>query len=96
MEPAGQPSEGIRLHLARRKGVRIDHALEQVTARHPTSQEAKLLGVTKSAPILASYAPPGGRLVRDGSVLAFRRGGSPGRGDRPAGPTNRRAKNLIF
>ena len=46
---------GIRSHLARRKGVRIDHVLEQVTARHPASQETKLLGVTKSAPILGLY-----------------------------------------
>ena len=46
---------GIRAHLARRKGARIDHVLEQVTARHPTSQERKLLGVSKSAPILALY-----------------------------------------
>ena len=46
---------GVRGHLARRKGVRVDHVLEQVTARHPTSQEAKLLGVGKSAPMLAMY-----------------------------------------
>ena len=38
----------------------------------------------------------GGRLVWDGSALAPCRGGSPGRVDRPAGPANRRAKNLIF
>jgi len=48
-------SGGIRAHLARRKGVRIDHVLEQVTARHPAGQETRLLGVTKSAPILALY-----------------------------------------
>ena len=35
---------GVRGHLSRRKGIRVDHVLEQVTARHPTSQEAKLLG----------------------------------------------------
>jgi GntR family transcriptional regulator len=46
---------GVRAHLARRKGVRIDHVLEQVVARHPTSQEAKLLGVTRTAPMLALY-----------------------------------------
>jgi GntR family transcriptional regulator len=46
---------GIRSHLARRKSVRIDHVLEQVTARHPASQESKLLGVPKTAPILALY-----------------------------------------
>lgn len=46
---------GVRGHLARRKGVRVDHVLEQVTARHPTSQEAKLLGVGKTAAMLAMY-----------------------------------------
>ena len=46
---------GIRSHLARRKGVRIDHVLEQVTARHPVGQETKLLGVPRTAPILALY-----------------------------------------
>ena len=46
---------GIRSHLARRRAVRIDHVLEQVTARHPTGQETRLLGVSKSAPILALY-----------------------------------------
>jgi GntR family transcriptional regulator len=46
---------GVRGHLSRRKGVRVDHVLEQVTARHPTPQEAKLLGVGKTAPMLAMY-----------------------------------------
>ena len=46
---------GVRGHLSRRKGIRVDHVLEQVTARHPTAQEAKLLGVGKSAPMLAMY-----------------------------------------
>jgi DNA-binding GntR family transcriptional regulator len=46
---------GVRGHLSRRKGVRVDHVLEQVTARHPTSQESKLLGVGKSAAMLAMY-----------------------------------------
>jgi len=46
---------GVLGHLSRRKGVRVDHVLEQVTARHPTPQEAKLLGVGKSAPMLAMY-----------------------------------------
>ena len=46
---------GVRGHLARRKGVRVDHVLEQVTARHPTPKEARLLGVGKSAPMLAMY-----------------------------------------
>jgi len=46
---------GVRAHLARRKGIRIDHVLEQVVARHPAGTEAKLLGVTKAAPMLALY-----------------------------------------
>jgi DNA-binding GntR family transcriptional regulator len=46
---------GVRTHLARRKGIRIDHVIEQVVARHPTSQEARLLGVGRTAPILALY-----------------------------------------
>jgi GntR family transcriptional regulator len=46
---------GVRGHLSRRKSVRVDHVLEQVTARHPTAQEAKLLGVGKTAPMLAMY-----------------------------------------
>jgi GntR family transcriptional regulator len=46
---------GVRGHLARRKGIRIDHVVEQVVARHPTSQEARLLGVGKTAPVLAMY-----------------------------------------
>jgi DNA-binding GntR family transcriptional regulator len=46
---------GIRSHLARRKRVHIDHALEQITARHPSRQEAKLLGLSETAPILALY-----------------------------------------
>ena len=47
---------GIRAHLARRKNVRVDHVIEQVTARHPAAAEAKLLGVGKAAPVLALYA----------------------------------------
>jgi len=46
---------GIRAHLAKRKGTRIDHVIEQVTARHPTRQEARLLGITRTAPVLALY-----------------------------------------
>jgi GntR family transcriptional regulator len=46
---------GVRAHLARRKGLRIDHVIEQVTARHPESREAKLLGVGETAAMLAVY-----------------------------------------
>jgi GntR family transcriptional regulator len=60
---------GMRGHLSRRKGVRVDHVLEQVTARHPTSQEAKLLGVGKSAPMLAMYVAA--RDASGGPVLVL-------------------------
>ena len=46
---------GVRAHLARRKGVRVDHVVEQVTARHPAPHEVKLLGITRAAPVLALY-----------------------------------------
>jgi DNA-binding GntR family transcriptional regulator len=46
---------GVRGHLARRKGVRVDHVIEQVTARHPAPHEAKLLGIGKSVPVLVLY-----------------------------------------
>lgn len=47
---------GVRGHLARHSGTRIDHVVEQVTARHPSPAEVELLGVTKTTPILAVYA----------------------------------------
>ncbi|MGI8451118.1 MAG: GntR family transcriptional regulator [Streptosporangiaceae bacterium] len=47
--------EGVRAHLARRRAVRVDHVVEQVTARHPAPHEARLLGLAKSAPVLALY-----------------------------------------
>jgi GntR family transcriptional regulator len=46
---------GIRPLLARTAGVRIDHVVEQVTARKAEPHEAKLLGISRSAPVLALY-----------------------------------------
>jgi GntR family transcriptional regulator len=46
---------GVRSHLARRKGTRVDHVVEQVTARHPAAHEIKLLGIGRTAPVLALY-----------------------------------------
>lgn len=46
---------GVLEHLARRTGIRVDHVLEQVIARHPSSREARVLGVTKEAPMLVMY-----------------------------------------
>jgi GntR family transcriptional regulator len=60
---------GVRGHLSRRKGIRVDHVLEQVTARHPTSAEARLLGVGKSAPMLAMYVAA--RDASGGPVLVL-------------------------
>jgi DNA-binding GntR family transcriptional regulator len=54
--------EGVRGHLARHKGLRVDHVVEQVTARHPAPHEVKLLGIPKTAPVLALYV-----LARDAS-----------------------------
>lgn len=46
---------GVRSLLARAKDVRIDHVIEQVTARQPAGDEARLLGISRSAPVLALY-----------------------------------------
>ncbi len=60
---------GVRAHITRRKGVRVDHVVEQVVARHPTSQEAKLLGVSKTAALLALYVT--GRDASGRAVLVL-------------------------
>jgi DNA-binding GntR family transcriptional regulator len=62
-------SGGVRAHLARRRGVRIDHVLEQVVARHPSAQESKLLGVGKTAAMLALYVT--GRDASGAPVLVL-------------------------
>ncbi|MGA4994725.1 GntR family transcriptional regulator [Nonomuraea bangladeshensis] len=60
---SGEPlCEGIREHLRSRKGVRFDHIVEQITARMPTTQEAKQLGMPKNVPLLAVFG-----AVRDAS-----------------------------
>ena len=46
---------GIRSLLARTADIRIDHAVEQIAARRPEPHEAKLLGIARSAPVLALY-----------------------------------------
>lgn len=60
---------GVRAHLARRKSVRVDHVVEQVVARHPTSQEARLLGVGNTAAMLVLYVT--GREASGLSVLVL-------------------------
>ena len=46
-------NESIRHHLYTRKKIRLDHAVEQITARHPTGEEAALLRVAPDAPVLS-------------------------------------------
>lgn len=45
-------SESIRHHLASRKKLRLDHAIERISARKPTGEEASLLQVAADAPVL--------------------------------------------
>lgn len=44
--------ESLRHHLRARKKVRFDHAVERITARHPTGEESSLLQVGADAPVL--------------------------------------------
>jgi DNA-binding GntR family transcriptional regulator len=46
---------GVRSLLDRVAGIRIDHVVEQVTARRAEAHEARLLGISRSAPVLALY-----------------------------------------
>src|SRR6266699_935034 len=40
-------NESIRQHLQTRRKIRFDHAVEQITARHPAGEEAALLQVAQ-------------------------------------------------
>ena len=44
--------ESIRQHLQARKKVRLDHAVERISARKPTGEEAGLLQVAADSPVL--------------------------------------------
>jgi GntR family transcriptional regulator len=46
-------SESIRSLLQARKKIRLDHAVEQITARHPSAEEAELLRISPDAPVLS-------------------------------------------
>jgi DNA-binding GntR family transcriptional regulator len=48
--------ESLRRHLLTRKGIRLDHVIEQITARHPTGEEAALLQAAPDAPVLSVIA----------------------------------------
>jgi len=45
--------ETLRQHLQARKKIRLDHAVEQITARHPSGEEAALLRISPDAPVLS-------------------------------------------
>ncbi|GAA1672511.1 hypothetical protein GCM10009733_082090 [Nonomuraea maheshkhaliensis] len=59
-------SQGLREHLQARKGVRFDHIVEQITARMPSADEAKQLGMPKNVPLLAVFG-----AVREASGRPF-------------------------
>ena len=44
--------ESIRHHLQARKKVRLDHAVERISARKPTGEEAGLLHLAQDTPVL--------------------------------------------
>jgi DNA-binding GntR family transcriptional regulator len=45
--------ESIRYQLQTRKKIRLDHAVEQITARHPSGEEAELLAIEPGSPVLS-------------------------------------------
>ncbi len=45
--------ESIRQHLQARRKIRLDHAVEQITARHPAGEEAGLLRIAPDCPLLS-------------------------------------------
>lgn len=58
--------QGMRDHVQKRKGVRFDHVVEQITARMPTPAEVRQLAMPKNAPLLAVYG-----AVRDAAGRAL-------------------------
>jgi len=44
--------ESVRRHLQVKKKLRLDHAVERISARKPVGEEASLLGVAPDAPVL--------------------------------------------
>jgi GntR family transcriptional regulator len=49
----------VRQFLDRSRGVRVDHVVEHITARRAAPHEAKLLGISRSAPVLVLYVTAG-------------------------------------
>jgi DNA-binding GntR family transcriptional regulator len=46
-------AESLRQHLRSRRQIRLDHAVEQITARQPTGEEAALLRLDSGTPVLS-------------------------------------------
>jgi DNA-binding GntR family transcriptional regulator len=46
---------GVRQFLTRAQGLRMDHVIEHITARRAVPHEARLLGISRTAPVLALY-----------------------------------------
>jgi DNA-binding GntR family transcriptional regulator len=57
---------GVRAHLHTLKGMRIDHIVERLSARLPVGEEADLLKIKTSAPVLSVLAE-----VRDAADAAL-------------------------
>jgi GntR family transcriptional regulator len=55
LDGPGPVPGGVRTLLARARGVRADHVVERVTARRAAPHEVRLLGISRSAPLLALY-----------------------------------------
>jgi GntR family transcriptional regulator len=45
--------QSVRAHLAARRKIRLDHAIEQITARRPSGEEAELLRLGAGDPVLS-------------------------------------------
>lgn len=52
----GPLGESLRDHLEARKGVRLDHVLERITARTATAEETKLFNLGKTTPLIVVFA----------------------------------------
>jgi GntR family transcriptional regulator len=66
LSEAAPLSAGIRQHLATSKGLKLQHVVERLSARHPSADEAKLMEIRKTTPVLgvlASVFNGGGRPV---------------------------------
>lgn len=70
-------NESVRAHLAARRKIRLDHAVEQITARRPSGEEAELLRLAPDEPVLSvivtAYDAAGQPVLISDLVLPGRR-----------------------